>query len=307
MEKNMKLSGQLVTVIVLFASSFIFSVSAENEGGLIRFGVVADVQYCDCETRGSRFYRNSLSKLEACVADLNHENVEFTVALGDLSDRETDLHLPAVLQVLASLNQPVYHTTGNHDYGGVTDNEVLYRQLGMPSSYYSFTRKGWRFILLNTNEISTYANITGTPKEAEMQVMWKRIEESKRTNRETYNGGISREQMDWLKEELDTAERNHEAVLLFSHHPLYAAPGLTALNDLEILELISGYSCVKGAISGHHHPGDYGEYKGIPFITTEGMIETESENAYGIVDIYKDWFQFTGKGRSRSYTIPLSE
>lgn len=307
MENKMKLSRQVVTAIVLFVSSFFFTVFAGNDRPLIRFGVLADVQYCDCETRGNRFYRNSLSKLEACVTDLNRENVQFTVALGDLSDRETNRHLPAVLQVLETLKQPVYHTPGNHDYGGITDNEALYRQLGMPSSYYSFTREGWRFILLNTNEISTYSNISGTEKEAELQSMWKRIEESGRSNRETYNGGIGREQLKWLKEELDTARQNHESVLLFSHHPLYAAPGLTALNDLEILELITGYACVKGVISGHHHPGDYGEYKGIPFIVTEGMIETEAENAYGIVDIYKDRLQFTGKGRSRSHTIPLSE
>lgn len=305
MENKRRLSGRIAAV--LFACSFFFSLSAENDQPMIRFGVLADVQYGDCETRGSRFYRNSLSKLEACVADLNQENVGFTVALGDLSDRETKRHLPAVLHVLAALHQPVYHTPGNHDYGGVTDNQALYRQLGMPSSYYAFTQKGWRFILLNTNEISTYSNITGTPKEAELQSMWKRIEEDGRTNREPYNGGIGREQMEWLKGELDASQQNHESVLLFSHHPLYAAPGLTALNDLEIRELIAKYSCVKGVISGHHHAGDYGEYKGIPFITTEGMIETEAENAYGIVDIYKDRIQFTGRGRSRSYTILLNE
>lgn len=301
----MRLTGKFIVAFILLAGSALFCVAAGNDRPAIRFGVIADVQYCDCDTRGSRFYRNSLQKLEACVADLNRENVAFTVSLGDLCDRETDIHLPKVLNTLRALKHPVYHTPGNHDYGGVTDNEVLYRTLSMPSSYYSFSEKDWRFIFLNTNEVASYSNVAGTPREAELQEMVKRIKDSGRTNDEPYNGGISRKQMEWLKKELEEAGQNRESVLLFSHHPLYAAPGLTALNDQEILELITCYPCVKGAISGHHHPGAYGEYKGIPFITTEGMIETENENAYGIVDIYKNKIRFTGKGRSKSYTILL--
>lgn len=301
----MKLFGKFIVAFILLAGSAIVRVAAADNRPVIRFGVIADVQYCDCEPHGNRFYRNSLQKLESCVSDLNRENVTFTISLGDLSDRETNLHLPKVLEVLKVLNRPVFHTPGNHDYGGITDNEALYHTLGMPSSYYSFTQKGWRFIFLNTNEIASYSNVAGTPREAELQEMVKRIKENGRPNNEPYNGGISRQQMEWLKKELEEAGRKHESVLLFSHHPLYAAPGLTALNDLEILELISCYPCVKGAISGHHHPGAYGEYKGISFITTEGMIETENDNAYGIVDIYKDKIRFTGKGRSKSYTLLL--
>ena len=66
---------------------------------------------------------------------------------------------------LAHLNNEIYHITGNHDYKEVTDNSVLYRQLSMPSEYYSFKKQNWVFIMLNTNEVSAYANVTGTEKE----------------------------------------------------------------------------------------------------------------------------------------------
>lgn len=271
----------------------------------IRFGLIADIQYCDCETRGTRFYRNSLFKLDSCVADFNKEKVQFTVNLGDLVDRETPNNLEAILIRLNRLNNKVYNTTGNHDYDGITDNNALYNQLGMPASYYSFKQGEWRFIMLNTNEVASYANITGTPLEAELEAMKEQITLSGRKNGASYNGGISRKQLDWLRQELESAEKKKEKVIIFSHHPLYAAPGLTALNDLEILEVLSSFSCVKAGISGHHHPGDFGTYNNIPFITTEGMIETENENAYGIVEITTDQITLTGKGRTKSYTLPL--
>ncbi|MDR1097465.1 MAG: metallophosphoesterase [Tannerella sp.] len=299
----MKKLNQLVFLSMLGCSGL--TVCAPKPPERICFGLVADIQYCDCDTRGSRFYRNSPEKLDACIADFNRENVRFTVNLGDLVDRDTEENLDAVLLRLAKLESKVYNTSGNHDYGGITDNGALYRRLGMPAAYYSFLREGWRFVMLNTNEVASYANVAGTPLAGELEELMEQIRKTGRKNGADYNGGISKKQLEWLKNELETAERKKEKVIVFSHHPLYAAPGLTALNDREILAVLAAYPCVKAGISGHHHPGDFGFYKDIPFITTEGMIETEKENAYAIVEITADRIVLNGKGRTRSYTLPI--
>lgn len=290
---------------VLFFCVCICLSACTNSSKPIRIGIIADIQYCDCETRGSRFYRNSLAKLEACVEALNREGVDFTVNLGDLVDRDTEGNMDEVLSRLAKLDKKVYNTSGNHDYDGVIRNDKLYAQLGMPAAYYSFRAHGWRFVMLNTNEVASYSNVEGTPLETELAVMMDEIGKSGRPNGAPYNGGISKKQLDWLKQELEEAQKKNERVVVFSHHPLYAAPGLTALNDLEIIDLLASYPCVKAGISGHHHPGDFGTYKGIPFITTEGMIETEDENAYGILELTGDGLVLTGRGRTKSYTLPL--
>lgn len=291
-------------LIILYVFICLYSISCTTQNYPIRFGVIADIQYCDCDTRGSRFYRNSLSKLENCVNDLNQQKVEFTVNLGDLVDRDTEANLDAIVQRLNKLDNPLYNTTGNHDYEGVKDNDALYKKLNMSAAYYSFKKEKWRFIMLNTNEIASYVTSEDTQKE-ELASMKQRIKEEGRKNGASYNGGISKKQLNWLESELQKAQENKENVIILSHHPLYAAVGLTALNDLEILDVLSNYPCVKLSISGHHHPGDYGIYKGIHFITTEGMIETENENAYAVVDIYTDKIDFRGKGRTKSYTINL--
>lgn len=294
---------------LLSASIFCILLSAciSKPSQTIRIGLIADIQYCDCETRGSRFYRNSLQKLEEAVNDLNQEKVQFTVNLGDLVDRDIPNNLDAILTRLQKLENGVYNTSGNHDYDGVTDNEALYKQLGMPSAYYSFSKGDWRFVVLNTNEVASYSNVDGTALEVELDAMMERIRESGRENGAPYNGGISKKQLDWLKQELEDAQKGNEKVIVFSHHPLYAAPGLTALNDLEILEVLSAYPCVKAGICGHHHSGDFGTYNGIPFITTEGMIETENSNAYGVLELTEKQIILTGKGRTKSYTLEIRE
>lgn len=299
----MKNSNRAYILAILLLFSYFNFLKSQEENPLIRFGLIADIQYCDCEPRINRFYRQSLEKLDTCIADLNSKNVQFTVNLGDLIDRAPEDLTPILLR-LNKLNKKVYNTTGNHDYHGFTDNKVLYKRLNMPADYYAFKKKGWRFIVLNTNDIASYSKIKGTPKEEELTCMHKRILSENRKNGQEWNGGIGKKQMDWLQTQLDNAQKKNENVIIFTHHPIYAAEGLTALNDHEILDLLTQYSCIKVIFSGHHHEGAFGEYKNIPFVTIEGMVETET-NAYGIVDIYSDKIILTGKGRSRSYLFNL--
>ncbi len=279
--------------------------ASEKDGGdSFRFGLVADIQYGDCDSNNSRFYWNALSKLEECVAAINAAQAAFTVNLGDSVDRSPD-DLPPVLEQFAKLKSPVYHITGNHDYKGLKNLADLYGNLGMPGEYYSVVQHGWRLIMLNTNEIAPYSQCEGTWKEAELKQMQKTIADEKRNNGKNYNGGISSQQMKWLVAQLREAGEKGEQVLVFSHHPLYPAIGLTAFNDREILDVLAASPCVKAVISGHHHAGAYGEYKGIPCVTLEGMVETEKKTAYALVDVTDKSITITGTGRMTSRTIPL--
>lgn len=292
----------LTVILVGCCIAYLF---LEKSPSVIRFGLIADIQYGDCEDRGNRYYRDSLKKLDDCVADLNARDVQFTVVLGDLVDRSPDDFDP-VLTRLNKLKAGVYNTTGNHDYHDITDNALLYKRLNMPDEYYSFKKGSWRFVVLNTNEIATYSNVAGTWKEKELADMLAHIKSQGHKNGYEWNGGISSRQMQWLKDQLDESGRNGENVLVLAHHPLYPASAFTALNAPEILEVLANYPCVKAVINGHHHAGAYGVYRNIPCITTEGMVEGKDDNAYGVVEITKDSIILTGEGRTKSYTIPLN-
>lgn len=289
--------------IRLFICLFFLGGSAlAQDTPILKFGLFADTQYADCPSENARFYRQALQKLDTCINYFNQQNVQFTINLGDIIDRKNS-DLKMIMSSLAHLNNKIYHITGNHDYKEVTDNSVLYRQLSMPSEYYSFKKQNWVFIMLNTNEVSAYANVTGTEKEQELAEMLEQIKQTEGKQAYRWNGGISRKQMKWLDDLLGKCERNHNNVLIFTHHPLYPQGEFTALNNMEILNTISKYPCVKAVFSGHHHAGAFGYYKGIPMITQEGMIETETQNAYSTVEITRDSILVKGRGRvpSRSF------
>lgn len=279
-------------------------VHGQSGGTRIRFGLIADIQYGDCDTRGTRFYRNSLKKLEACIDTLNRRQVSFSINLGDITDRNPQ-DLDPVLQRLKKLKRQLYITPGNHDYKDITDNKALYKKLHMPAEYYSFKKGHWRFVMLNTNEVAAYSNVTGTWKENELDSMMDRIRADKAHNGAEYNGGISSAQLSWLKTLLQTAQQKGERVLIFSHHPFSCADGLTALNDKEVVSLLSGYSCVKAVIAGHHHTGAFCYEGKIPFIITEGMIETQDSNAFGIIELSDRELILSGYGRTRSYKLNI--
>lgn len=275
---------------------------AQNTSPIIKFGLFADTQYADWPTENSRFYKHALPKLDTCIDYFNQQHVQFSINLGDIIDRKNS-DLETIKACLSHLNNNIYHITGNHDYKGITDNSVLYRQLNMPSEYYSFKKQNWVFIMLNTNEVSAYANVKGTEKEQELAEMQEKIKQTGGKQGYAWNGGISKKQMKWLDNLLAECEKNGNNVLIFTHHPLYPQSEYTALNNMDILHTISKYTCVNAVFSGHHHAGAFGYYKGIPMITQEGMIETEKQNAYSIVEITQDSILVRGRGRvpSRSF------
>ena len=123
--KNINISWAVFIVGIFFSLNNIF---AQSSPPLIVFGLIADTQYADCESGKTRFYRNSLGKLHESIDYFNNQKVQFTVNLGDIIDRDQK-DLDSVLICLKHLNKKIFHTTGNHDYKGITDNKVLYLSL----------------------------------------------------------------------------------------------------------------------------------------------------------------------------------
>ncbi|MCC8170809.1 MAG: metallophosphoesterase [Parabacteroides sp.] len=288
--------------LVFVIACFLFtgkSVWAQTNDAVIRFGLFADTQYGDCDNGATRFYRNALQKLEKCVDCFNEKQVDFAVNLGDIVDRNP-ADLEPVLACLGRLKCPLYHTTGNHDYKGRGNNRELYDKLGMPAEYYSIKKGNWTLVFLNTNEVAAYSNVAGTEKEQELIAMTDKIKATDGIQGARWNGGVSKRQLAWLDKLLAENQQAGKSVAIFSHHPFYPRTEFTALNNLEILETIERYPCVKIILSGHHHAGAFAYYKTIPVVTVEGMIETENENSFGIVTLSPDKIEIERHGRMTS-------
>lgn len=267
----------------------------------LRIGLIADIQYADKPDRGTRFYRASLNKLQESITVLNKEQTDFTVVLGDLVD-EGPKDLAPVMELLKQSHSPVCNLLGNHDYESVKEPYSLYKALEMPAPYYSIDRAGWRLVFLNTNELSSYATVPGSKEEAEFKLLAGGQKKQGRTHVVPWNGGISRKQMKWLEKQLRRAGK--KKVLVFMHHPLLPENnGHEALNNREILNLLTKYPQVKAAISGHNHAGAFEVYRGLPCITLEGMVETADRNAYGTLLLLENKLIITGNGRLTSREI----
>lgn len=277
------------------------TLSAQEE---LKFGIFADIQYANCDHSGARYYRNSLGKLEKCITELNREDIAFSLNLGDILDRNSE-DVDSVLMRLERADKRVYNITGNHDYDGVTDNKSFYKKLSIPANgYYSFEKDGWIFVMMNTNELASYSNVQDEQKKEELLALQERLKQSKAVQGADWNGGVSQEQLAWLEKQLIKAEKRDKRVLISTHHPLYPTTPFSAHNNDEILLIIDKFSCVKAIFSGHHHSGGFYHYGEIPILVVPGMVETESENAFGVVTLSSNGeISIEGFGRVKSQKI----
>lgn len=276
--------------------------SDQSQKPLFSFGVIADVQYCDCEPVGTRYYRSSPGKLREAVNQFKADKVPFLINLGDLIDHDYKSFKP-VLDIIDSSGIRAYHMTGNHDYS-VDDRYKKRLPLPMPSKdgYYSFVYQDFRFIVLDGNEISTYASANKTLiKEAENYIA--ALKDSGSVNAIAWNGGISRKQLGWLKMQLDESVVKGEKVFILCHFPVFPENPHNLLNYKDVLSLLKNYSNIIAWLNGHNHAGNYGNFNMIHFVTMKGMVETEMTGSYAVIDVYTNKIWINGSGRERSQIL----
>lgn len=268
-----------------------------TEKPLFEFGVIADCQYADAPTpkqMPQRFYRLAKDKLVEAVDHLNTEDLAFTIHLGDFIDKNF-VSFDVVGPIYDRLKAPRYHLLGNHDYS-VSDEEKakVVERLGMPARYYEFKDKGWRFIVLDGNEISTLAYPEGSER-------WKAGEAYRQKFKSpppNWSGGIGAEQIAWLEARLEEAKAAGEPVIVFCHYPVFPKGVHNLWNDDELLAVISKYKDTVAAwMNGHNHDGNFGEKDGVPYVNFKGMLDTRL-NAYAVVSVFPDGtLKITGYGR----------
>lgn len=259
---------------------------------ILKIGLIADPQYQDKPSAtppnsGERNYRSGLWKVEEAVKTFNFLNVDFVQTLGDVVDgelRSFDSIMPIYNNLYPEID--AYFLFGNHDYD-VEDQSQLLDKLLMPDLYYSYVRKGWRFIVLNTSDYSFHANSLHKRDIKKVEAYGNAVKD--KPNYFHWNGAVGEEQQAWLKRELKFAEKLGQKVILFAHIPLKPLGDIHCLwNNHEIIEIIENSPSVVAYINGHNHYGDYLKENGIHYLTMTGMIGNPYRNAYSILEIYED-------------------
>lgn len=274
----------------------------------ITFGVVADVQYCDCdnEPQYNRFFAEVKDRLTEARDTLNNYSLDFAINLGDIIEKDWK-SFDDILPIFDEFQTRRYHVLGNHDFWVHDEKKPLVsKRLGMKAPYYSFTLKDWRFIILDSNDYSIYAHPEGTSEYLASEAMIESLAEQEKVQARPWNGGIGHEQLTWLKRQLEKAKDENQKVLLFSHIPLQPLNMNTLWNYQEVLTLIEGYDCVKAVFAGHYHNGNNVKHNGIHHFTFKGMLDTPDQNSFSVVELQDEAIIIKGFGRQKGAVLSIS-
>ena len=141
-----------------------------------------------------------------------------------------------VLPIYRSLKSRGYHVLGNHDFSVADDQktEVLGR-LGLERSYYDFAFRGWRFVVLDGNDLSVHATKPGSASRDAAVAIRKRLQARGAANAHDWNGALGPKQMAWLEDRLVAADRAGERLVLFCPFPVFPANAHNLWNDRAVL------------------------------------------------------------------------
>ncbi|MCV0396426.1 MAG: metallophosphoesterase [Rhizobiaceae bacterium] len=269
-------------------SGFGSTLARATEVPLFRFGVVADPQYAPIAPVRTRYYSNSLWKLSEAIATFNVEKLEFVVTLGDIIDRDWGSYAH-VLPLYEQLEHPNFFLLGNHDFEVASEylGGVL-RTVGLQRAYYDFVGGGHRFIVIDGNEVSLFANAEGSENHAAAQKRIADMTAAGLGHAHPWNGGISDEQFAWVEETMNKAKAAGERVIVMGHYPIYPVNYHNLWDDARLVDLLTSYDNFLLYINGHNHAGNYGSIGRRHFVNFKGMVETPDTTAYSIVEVHED-------------------
>jgi manganese-dependent ADP-ribose/CDP-alcohol diphosphatase len=273
---------------------------------LLRFGLMADAQYADLDPLGTRYYRASIGKLSQAIGHFNGQELDFCVHLGDLIDKQWS-SFDAVLKPVGESRHRIYQLLGNHDFA-VLDAEKpeVPGRMGMTKRYYSFEHGGFRFVVLDTTAVSTYAHPEGTPPHRSAAGELERLKAAKLPNAQSWNSGVGERQIAWFETQCRDAAAAGQKVIVFAHHPVFPSGNVHNAWDSEpVLGAVERHRNVVAWFNGHNHAGAFGIHRDVPFVTLRGMVETADTNAFAVAAVYADRIVLTGHDREPSRELPL--
>jgi alkaline phosphatase len=238
----------------------------------VTFGLVTDVHHADKPEAGTRYYRESLSKLQEAVARFKSAGAAFAVELGDLVDAaatvETErMWLRQAVALFRSAAPDCHYVLGNHCIQTLRKEQFL-AETGRERGYYSFDGGGMRFVVLDA-----CFRKDGVSYDAG-NFDWKDTE-------------IPPAERDWLKRELASAPGK---AVVFVHQRI-DIPGVHSVASAEeVRSILENSRKVLAVFQGHSHQNDYREVNGIHYCTMRAVVEGSGveSSGYSLVSVFSD-------------------
>lgn len=268
----------------------------------VRFGITTDSHFADRDPIGTRYYRQSLEKMQEFVEVMNKEKVDFVIHMGDFKDEDAQKESSDTLSYLRQIESvygefvgPRFHCVGNHDVDSITKTQflenVVNTGIAKTESYFSFDLMGFHFIVLDANY-----HKNGEHHYYKLGADWQ-------------DTNIPEVQLNWLANDLKQTDR---PTLVFCHHPLFEffreSNKYHINNYVEVQKLMEASKKVKAVFQGHVHAEETVEINGIWYATLYGMVDYSGKenNSFAIVEVNESSLTIDGYYRVADRQVSLN-
>lgn len=252
----------------------------------VKLGLLTDLHYADKRPAGTRYYRETLPKLEEAARQFEKEQPNLIVELGDLIDAADQVaveldYLHSINDKLVTISSERHYVLGNHCVDTLTKEEFLHA-VGQPQSFYSFNRNGFHFVVLDCcfrEDGVAYGR---------KNFQWT----------DTY---LPQPELEWLKSDLQS---NDLRTIVFVHQRLDVSNSHGVKNGGDVRQVLESTGNVLAVFQGHSHHNDYHEIQGIHYCTLAAMVEGTGpeNNGFSILNIHRDGtLLLSGFRRQASY------
>lgn len=243
------------TLMLVAAPLSLGEVMALDKEPSLCIGLLTDMHHADKESAGTRYYRETLGKLEEAAGEFQRQDLSFVVELGDFIDAAESVeieqeYLRTINREFTKLCNDRHYVLGNHCVDTLKKEEFLL-EVQQEKSYYSFDRGDWHFIVLDACFRSD-----GEPYQ--------------RKNFEWTDANIPTEELAWLEKDLRSTDKK---TIVFAHQRLDVNNNHGVKNNAQVRKIFEASKKVQLVLQGHSHQNDLKEIGGIHYCTLVAMIE----------------------------------
>jgi len=271
----------------------LWAAAQEEAKPALRMGVITDCHYAERDRSGTRFYRESLTKLPEAIDKFNSLGLDMAVELGDFIDEAPDAageiaHLKKVEEIYSRFKGDRHYVLGNHCAWTLSKEEFL-DNCGMEKAHYSFDKGEFHFVVMDA--CYRQDGVAYGKKNARYD-----------------NTMIPPEQLEWLRGDL---AKTTKRTIVLAHQRLDFSQSdgmnnwnVTVKNAPEVRKVLEESTRVLAVFQGHSHANDHREVGGIHYCVFRAMVEGsgEEQNGYSVANLFADGsIKIEGFRQQRAY------
>ena len=276
--------GTLLLTATASATSGPSPLFAEPSGKRLKIGLITDLHHADKPVNGTRYYQETLGKLDEAAYRFEKEEIDFVVELGDLIDESDTVaselrYVKEVNKEFSAISKDRHCVLGNHCVYTLTKEEFL-GGVEQQKSYYSFDRGNFHFVILDA-----CFRIDGQPYG--------------RKNFDWKESTVPALELDWLQTDLNSTK-----TVVFAHQRLDVTGNFGVKNAVVVRKVLENSGKVIAVFQGHSHENDLKEVGGIHYCTLRAMVEGSGpdNNGYSTVELTSDAnIRLTGFRKQKQY------